>query len=41
LVIACGEGAIAIQELQAPGRKRIGVKQYVGGRPIAKGTLLT
>ena len=40
LVVACGKGAIAIAELQLPGRKRLPVPAFVAGKPIAVGTRL-
>jgi methionyl-tRNA formyltransferase len=41
LVIACAEGAIAFDELQLPGRKRLPAGSVLLGRPIAPGTVLT
>jgi len=41
LVIACAEGAIAFDELQLPGRKRLPAGSVLLGRPIATGTVLT
>jgi methionyl-tRNA formyltransferase len=40
LVVACGEGALALGELQLPGRKRMTVSAFVAGRPLAPGTRL-
>lgn len=40
LVIACGSGAVAIGELQLPGRKRLGAAALLAGRPIPPGTVL-
>jgi methionyl-tRNA formyltransferase len=40
LVVACGEGAITIAELQAPGRKRLPAAAFFAGRPIPAGTVL-
>ena len=40
LVVACGDGAIAIAELQLPGRKRLPVPAFVAGKPIAVGSRL-
>jgi len=40
LVVACGEGAVAIAELQLPGRKRLPVPAFVAGKPIAVGSRL-
>ncbi len=38
LVIACAERAVAFDEIQAPGKKRLPVRSFVAGRPIAPGT---
>ena len=40
LVIACGEGAVRILELQAPGGKRMRAEDYLRGHGIATGTVL-
>lgn len=40
LVVACGEGALEILELQAPGGKRMAARAYLMGRKIEKGTRL-
>jgi methionyl-tRNA formyltransferase len=42
LIVACGAGAVALGELQLPGRKRLAAQALVAGRPdIARvGTLL-
>jgi len=40
LIVACGDGACAIGELQAPGKKRLRADAFVAGRPIALGTRL-
>lgn len=40
LVIACDQGAIAFDELQAPGKKRMRVSDYVRGKPITPGAML-
>lgn len=37
LVVACGVGALAITELQRPGRNRMSAKQFGLGRPLARG----
>ena len=37
LVVACSRGALAITEVQRPGGKRIGVDQFVLGRPLSPG----
>ena len=38
LVVRCGEGALEILEMQAPGAKRMGAKAYLAGRRIDPGT---
>src|SRR5579871_3770340 len=38
LHVACGEGAVAIGELQLPGRKRLPAAALLAGRPIPPGT---
>ena len=40
LVIACGEGALEVLEMQAPGGKRMAAKAYLMGKGIAVGTVL-
>lgn len=40
LLVACGEGALRVTELQLPGRKRLPVKALVAGRPIPAGKVL-
>jgi methionyl-tRNA formyltransferase len=35
LVVACGDGAIALAEVQAPGRKRMAVAAFVAGHADA------
>ena len=37
LVIACGEGALRLTELQKAGGKRLPVAQYLGGSPLVAG----
>lgn len=37
LVVACGEGALAITELQKAGGKRLPVAQFLAGNPLAVG----
>ena len=41
LVIACAEGAVAFDELQLPGRKRLPAGSVLLGHPIAPGTVLS
>ncbi|HJZ86896.1 MAG TPA: methionyl-tRNA formyltransferase [Polyangia bacterium] len=40
LLVACGQGAIGIGELQLPGRKRIPARALLAGHPIPIGTVL-
>jgi methionyl-tRNA formyltransferase len=40
LVVACGEGALMLTELQRPGGKRLQVREFLAGYPIAAGELL-
>ena len=40
LVVACGDGAVAIREVQAPARKRLTAQQFAQGRGIAVGDRL-
>lgn len=37
IVIACGEGALAVEELQMEGRKRISAKDFANGLRLSKG----
>lgn len=39
LIIACGEGAMEVTELQAPGGKPMNPKDYLRGHPIAIGSI--
>lgn len=39
LVVACGEGAVEIVQLQAPGGKAMLAKDYLRGHPMAVGTV--
>jgi methionyl-tRNA formyltransferase len=40
-IVACGDGAaVAIGELQLPGKKRMGAAAFTAGRPLPPGTLL-
>lgn len=41
LHVACGEGAVVIRDIQAPGRKRLAVAQFAAGRGIAVGDVLS
>jgi len=38
LVVACGQGALSILELQRPGGKRLEATQFLSGRPLPPGT---
>jgi methionyl-tRNA formyltransferase len=40
LLVACGDGAIGIGELQLPSRKRMPARALLAGQPIASGTVL-
>ena len=40
LLVACGEGAVAVAEAQLPGRKRMPAAALVAGRSIPRGTRL-
>jgi len=40
LHVGCGDGAVVIREIQAPGRKRMTVAQFAGGRGVAVGDVL-
>lgn len=37
IVVACGSGAVAIQELQKAGGKRLAVQQFLAGNPLQAG----
>lgn len=39
--VACGFGSLRFLEVQAEGSKRMNVKDYLRGKPIKKGTVLT
>jgi len=40
VIVACGEGAVAIAEWQAPGRKRLPAAQFAQGRGVVVGDVL-
>jgi methionyl-tRNA formyltransferase len=40
LVVACGEGALALQEVQPAGGKRMGATAFLAGRPLPPGARL-
>jgi methionyl-tRNA formyltransferase len=40
LVVGCGDGSVALGELQLAGRKRMLARALVQGRPIPRGTRL-
>lgn len=40
LVVACGDGALAMGELQLPGRRRLPAAALLAGRPIPSGAVL-
>ena len=37
VVVACGEGALCVTELQRPGSRRMGVEEFLRGFPVAPG----
>lgn len=41
LVVGCGEGALAIEELQRSGGKRLSAAEFLRGRPLAPGARFT
>jgi len=40
LVVACGDGALALLDVQRPGGKRVAVAQWLQGQPLARGDVL-
>lgn len=40
LLIRCGQGALRLDELQLPGAKRMGARDYLNGKPMPVGTML-
>jgi len=40
IVVACGRGALVVQELQRPGARRLSAAEFLRGRPLAPGTRL-
>jgi methionyl-tRNA formyltransferase len=40
LVVACGDGALALTQLQRPGGRRVGVRDFLAACPVAPGELL-
>lgn len=40
LVVACGEGALALTQLQRPGGKRVSAAEFLQAAPVAAGTQL-
>lgn len=40
LIVKCGAGALSLIELQLPGAKRLGVRDYLNGKPMPVGTVL-
>jgi methionyl-tRNA formyltransferase len=40
LVVACGEGALALHEIQPAGSKRMSAAAFLAGRPLSPGTRL-
>ncbi len=41
LFIACGEGALEVLEMQAPGSRRMDAKAYLMGKPMPVGTIFS
>jgi len=39
LLIACGEGALRIREIQAPGKPRMTAEDFLNGVPVSKGAV--
>ena len=40
MAVACGEGLLAVMELQAPGAKHLAAADYLRGHPMAAGVML-
>ena len=40
LIVRCSTGALSLTELQLPGAKRLGVRDYLNGKPMPVGTVL-
>ena len=40
LVVAAGEGRVAIREVQPPGRRRMTVREFLAGHPVKVGECL-
>ena len=40
LVVACGDGALALLDVQRPGGKRVAVAQWLQAQPLARGDVL-
>lgn len=40
IVVACGNGALRLTELQRAGARRVGVEEFLRGRPLAAGAVL-
>ncbi|MCW8892323.1 MAG: methionyl-tRNA formyltransferase, partial [Deltaproteobacteria bacterium] len=39
--VACGSGSLVIGELQLPGKKRLAAMNFLSGRPLFTGTVLS
>jgi methionyl-tRNA formyltransferase len=37
VVVACGEGALRLTQLQKPGGKRLSAREFLAGFPLARG----
>lgn len=40
LIVACGDGAVSLAEIQMPGAKRMNAKDYLRGHAMARGAVL-
>jgi methionyl-tRNA formyltransferase len=40
MLVACGDGAVRVIQVQAPGKKRIGAVEFARGRGISVGDVL-
>ena len=36
LVVACGDTALALQQLQRPGGRRVSVREFLAGSPVLR-----
>jgi methionyl-tRNA formyltransferase len=40
MLVACGDGAVRVLQVQAPGKRRISALEFARGRGIAVGDML-